>query len=456
MKIYFLFKDFFSLLNIGLIVYLLLISSEKKDKKTIKDFFTIRKVIGFFFVSAMRLLENKIQVHVFHIYLTVVIAVLVLGYIYERNNIMHNMLIAGIFLLIVSFSQVISGTAGYIILKGRERLYQLLPDKQIGLMAITEISIIVGVLLCVKIVKKIPSKISNLNFFTIAIPLIINITIMAFIGDDLYYNTDTYGTLEHGTYIISVVSMLIVGFVLIIGSICNIAVLEYYLNVKYIEAEKRIRINEMSQQYDYYIRLEKETDNIKRLAHDFRNHLEALKNTNDNKEKQEYIRSIEKRLERYECYYRTGNTFVDSLLQSKAQKASESDIEFKVIADFRPFRSMKNEDLCTIIANIVDNALRECSLMRIETPEEECFIQVKARKSLNFLWIYCENSIREKQEKIVGNATELKTTKDDKQNHGYGIKNVESAVNKYGGEISISIRDGLFCISITIPIKEES
>lgn len=302
--------------------------------------------------------------------------------------------------------------------------------------------------------KKIPHKISKLNFCTIMIPLIINITIMAFMGDDLYYNSDTYGTPELGTYIISVVSMLLVGLILIVGNICNIAVLEYYLNVKYIEAEKKIQINEMSQQYDYYLRLEKETDNIKRLAHDIRNHLEAVKN-NDSAEKQEYIGSIEKRLERYECYYRTGNTFIDSLLQSKAQKAAESGIEFKVIADFRPFQSMKNEDLCTIIANIVDNALRECFLMRMEKPEGECIIQVKARKSLSFLWIYCENSIREKQAKMVSQATELKTTKDDKQNHGYGIKNVESAVNKYGGEISISIRDDLFCISITIPLEKE-
>ena len=92
----------------------------------------------------------------------------------------------------------------------------------------------------------------------------------------------------------------------------------------------------------------------------------------------------------------------------------------------------------------------------METPEEECIIQVKARKSLDFLWIYCENSVREKQAKMVSRAKELKTTKDDKQNHGYGIKNVQSTVNEYGGEISISIRDELFCVSITIPTEKES
>lgn len=449
MRIYFLLKDFFSLLNIGLILYLLSINKEKKNKKTIKEFITVRKILCFFSVYAIRLLENTIQIHVFYVYLTVVLIVLVLGYIYKRNSIMNNLLIAGVFLLVISLSQVIAGTVGYILTKGKIELFQLPPDGQIGLLAIVEISIIVSVFLVAKIVQKIPLIISRLTFFTIVIPLIINIVIMALMGDTLYYSM-----YQFNGYWDAVATMLISSFIMMVGSICNIAMLEYYLNIKYIEAEKRIRINEMSQQYDYYLRLEKETDNIKRLAHDIRNHLEAVKN-NDSEERQEYIGSIEKRLERYECYYRTGNTFIDSLLQSKAQKASESGIEFKVIADFRPFQNIKNEDLCTIIANIVDNALRECSLIRMEKPEEECIIQVKARQFLGFLWIYCENSIREKQAKMVSNATELKTTKDDKQNHGYGIKNVESAVNKYGGEISISIRDDLFCISITIPLEKK-
>ncbi len=427
---------------------MLLINGEKKD---IKELFTIRKIVCIFFVFVIRLLENKMQIHIFYVYLTVVLIVLILGYIYKRNSIMNNLLLAGMFLLIVSLSQVIAGTAGYILTKGEIELYQLPSDGQTGLLAVAEISIIASVLLVARIVRKIPSKITKLTFFTITIPLIVNIIILALMGDTLYDSM-----YQFNEYWESIVLMLISSFIIMTGSICNIVMLEYYLNVKYIEAEKNIRINEMSQQYDYYVKLEKETDNIKRLAHDFRNHLEALKSDHDNEEKQEYVRSIEKRLERYECYYRTGNTFVDSILQSKAQQAADSGIEFKVIADFRPFQSVKNEDLCTIIANIVDNALRECSLIRMETPEEECIIQVKARRTLNFLWIYCENSIREKQAKIVSKATELKTTKDDKQNHGYGIKNVESAANKYGGEIAISIRDDLFCISITIPTREES
>jgi hypothetical protein len=38
------------------------------------------------------------------------------------------------------------------------------------------------------------------------------------------------------------------------GTVCNIVVLENYLNVKKIENEKNLQISEMSLQYDYYMK----------------------------------------------------------------------------------------------------------------------------------------------------------------------------------------------------------
>ena len=138
------------------------------------------------------------------------------------------------------------------------------------------------------------------------------------------------------------------GFVLIIGSMCNVVLLEYYLNAKQIESEKKLQLKEMSLQYDYYVRLERDMDGVRRIAHDIRNHLEALRGSNDEKEKEEYIGSIENKLDRYESYYNTGNAFIDSILHRKKMDAIEQGIELKILADLRPFANMKNEDLSQI------------------------------------------------------------------------------------------------------------
>lgn len=81
MRTYFLLKDFFSLLNIGLILYLLLINREKRDKNTIEEFITVRKISALFFVYAIRLLENKMETHIVYIYFTVIMVILVLGHL---------------------------------------------------------------------------------------------------------------------------------------------------------------------------------------------------------------------------------------------------------------------------------------------------------------------------------------------------------------------------------------
>ena len=54
-----------------------------------------------------------------------------------------------------------------------------------------------------------------------------------------------------------------------------------------------------------------------------------------------------------------------------------------------------------------------------------------------------------------------RTTKEDKGNHGYGIKSILSIVKRYDGSMTISGEEGLFELRILIPdrkmpAKEES
>ena len=147
------------------------------------------------------------------------------------------------------------------------------------------------------------------------------------------------------------------------------------------------------------------------------------------------------------------NTFIDNVLHANRLEALDKKIEFKVFADFSAFRRIKNEDLCVIVSNSVDNALRECQLMKAEDPEVECLIQLKARKLKGFLSIICENTLRESQVEFLKNNTTLETSKADKKNHGFGVKNIKSVVKDYGGEVSFHVVDGIFSTSVIIPIE---
>lgn len=77
----------------------------------------------------------------------------------------------------------------------------------------------------------------------------------------------------------------------------------------------------------------------------------------------------------------------------------------------------------------------------------------KSKKVKGFLSILCENSLREDQANLLMKNVELETSKDDKKNHGFGIKNIKSVVQNYGGEVTFNVIDDMFSVSVLIPIE---
>lgn len=345
-------KDLFSAFNIILLFYIL---GERMEKRVTKK---LRLVLGLVIAIMLSIIENSLHTHIIYSFISITIISLSAGRIIWKYSLKYCFIINCIFLSFISLAQVLACTIEYI---QTEKFLLELPDNyQIQMLIMSEIIITIGVLISVKLIRKIPTQINTLNFVTIVIPNLISIIVMLLLGDKLYYSTYMFTNIE------SVITIMLAGFVLIIGSMCNVVLLEYYLNAKQIESEKKLQLKEMSLQYDYYVRLERDMDGVRRIAHDIRNHLEALRGSNDEKEKEEYIGSIENKLDRYESYYNTGNAFIDSILHRKKMDAIEQGIELKILADLRPFANMKNEDLCVVISNILDNALRECELRKKE------------------------------------------------------------------------------------------
>lgn len=56
----------------------------------------------------------------------------------------------------------------------------------------------------------------------------------------------------------------------------------------------------------------------------------------------------------------------------------------------------------------------------------------------------CKNAVADEDKK---NALLLKTTKSDKDAHGYGSKVVKSIIKRYNGQVEYSTEDGFFTVS---------
>lgn len=437
-------KDIFSLLNILLLIYLLIDSKTKIDLGK-NSFCSYILCIGCLYF--IRIMENGTELHIVYNYVTIVIIAMIMSHFLFHYNLKYNLLIGSIFLSIVLLGQLLSCI--FLYSYSSNGILAELPSKyQNSMIIISEIVIIIGSLGFKKIIEQIPAFLVGINMIIIIIPLLINIVVMAICADQLYYDK---GIIIGNIW--SAMTVMAVCIVMFIGTFSNIIILGNYLNVKKIENEKKLQISEISMQYDYYVKQSNDMENIRKLSHDIKNHLEALRGNVDYRQKMDYIDGIERKLSIYQSYYKTGNTFIDNVLHAKRLEALDKKIEFKVFADFSAFRRIKNEDLCVIVSNSVDNALRECQLMKAEDPEVECLIQLKARKLKGFLSIICENTLRESQVEFLKNNTTLETSKADKKNHGFGVKNIKSVVKDYGGEVSFHVVDGIFSTSVIIPIE---
>ena len=88
----------------------------------------------------------------------------------------------------------------------------------------------------------------------------------------------------------------------------------------------------------------------------------------------------------------------------------------------------------------VRNGKNEERVVSISTISKEGFIRIHEENFFDGDLIY-ENNV-------------LKTTKQNKLYHGFGVKSIKLIAEKYHGDVSISAKDGKFILDILFPIQK--
>lgn len=161
------------------------------------------------------------------------------------------------------------------------------------------------------------------------------------------------------------------------------------------------------------------------------------------------LRSVEQTVSNFETQYDTGNPVLDVVLSSKKMMCRSALITMECYMDAREMDFLDTAQICTIFGNALDNAIEYES--RIEETEKR-LIKVSVFSENHFLVIkisnYCE-------ETILKSLEDPETTKENPEIHGYGIKGIRLAVEKYEGHMTIKQENNWFIVSILIPIPEK-
>lgn len=96
--------------------------------------------------------------------------------------------------------------------------------------------------------------------------------------------------------------------------------------------------------------------------------------------------------------------------------------------------------------NLLDNALEACRRMQFH---EHRFIRIRAKTVKKCFLLEVKNSMDRAETYIEG-----WTNKDNTREHGIGLLNVGDVADKYNGAVDIEAGEGIFTISILIPLND--
>ena len=162
---------------------------------------------------------------------------------------------------------------------------------------------------------------------------------------------------------------------------------------------------------------------IRAFRHDYKNNLfsiSAFIKSGRLDEAEKYIGELSDELSLTENTYSTGNYLADAILSDKSQSAAEKGITIDFSGTI-PAKGIKNSDLCAVISNAVDNAIRGCEKCA------SCKINIISEEKSSGVLMTFKNPVKEK---VVIKNNIIRTTKQDKNNHGIGLGNIRRAAKK--------------------------
>ena len=249
-----------------------------------------------------------------------------------------------------------------------------------------------------------------------------------------FLNNMVLGNLDKKGMVYSI-SLLLCAFIVICG--CMIVV-KYYV----VKKEKETLL--LSEQL-----LEKRYMDIAQhyqVMHDMKNHLLLIKKYAKEGRNEEiccYLDEISKGDIIDASRIWTGNAVVDLILNSKKTQAESEGIKVSYVTDIIRDIPFTRREVISLFGNLLDNAIEACEKM--ETTEKWIYLKIIQHNKL--IYIEVENSITDHPRKRNG---KIVSSKEKKELHGYGIKNIKTIVNNYEGLYSCEILEHSFITKISI------
>ena len=230
-------------------------------------------------------------------------------------------------------------------------------------------------------------------------------------------------------------------------------IVAYYFTDQYFfyrDREKEIVMIEMRNEkmLNNYKRLEDGQQRVYQLYHDLKKHLNLVNMMENNSDVNEYLKKCFEGIQDMEGKFQTGNRYIDMILYDEWRKAYEQGITVQFAVGEGSLEKIELQDIIIILGNALENA-REACKKKIEN-DGKAHMQLKIMKMTNQVFVIISNSyvgeISRKDNVFI-------TSKQDTTLHGIGMKSIRSSVEKYQGEMDVSIKENKFILKIMLIVN---
>ena len=218
-------------------------------------------------------------------------------------------------------------------------------------------------------------------------------------------------------------------------------ILENSRNMKEAEALRQQSIGQL----ELYNSM-RENYNIQRQrTHEYKNQIvcmDMLMKKKDYSKLEDYIGNISDGLDAQLDMVDTNNDVVNAIFNAKYYEAIKNDV--LVVLKINDLSDIKisDNDIVTILSNLLDNAIeaaKQCDIGKR-------IVKIKMLYEDAVLSIAVSNSY--KAEPVLTEDGHIRTTKKNREEHGWGMRNVVATLEKYNAEYIIDYKNGEFVFSI--------
>ena len=239
------------------------------------------------------------------------------------------------------------------------------------------------------------------------------------------------------------ISSLIISIMLIISSLILFYLISEICKSNIVKQSAIAREREEIAKKDYLVAVQSAYNTQRQLTHDYNRELSTLKSIlqlKDYDKLESYLNKLVGNSQKNKLVVLTHNSIIDAILNQKYTEANMHNVAMEFVLDDLSGLPIRDEDIVIILANAIDNAIEAAK------KSESKLIQVFMSYCNDEFLCAIKNSVSEKV-LIVNNEV---INSDSDISHGFGLKNIRSAISKYDSHLTLESTIDRFIITISI------